>query len=192
MNRTNHMRNETTNSQLRQHVMKRGEEDRLMRRQIGLLSIIGFFGLLGTADAQTVSALTAGPAFDGTYQAVASAKVNQMYIEQKGNMLPCPERMPGPLTIVQGQARYTDASGDPVDGTVGPQGELAMGVAEPGGARAMELAVRGSIAANGTVHARQEGNSCSYDFVWQKSGPLFTTAPGRSFSVSSPASRRAG
>ena len=163
-----------------------------MRRPIGLLSIVGFFGLLGTADAQTLSVLSARPAFDGTYRPVASAKVNQMYIEQKGNMLPCPERMPGPLTIVQGQARYTDASGDPVDGTVGPQGELAMGVAEPGGARAMELAVRGSIAANGTVHARQEGNSCSYDFVWQKSGPLFTTAPGRSISVSSPASRRAG
>jgi len=192
MNRTNHMRNETTNSQLRQHVMKRREEDRLMRRQIGLLSIIGFFGLLGTADAQTVSALTAGPAFDGTYQAVASAKVNQMYIEQKGNMIPCPDRMPGQLTIVQGQARYIDASGDPVDGTVGPQGELAMGVAEPGGARAMELAVRGSIEANGTVRARQEGNSCSYDFVWQKTGPQLTTAPGRSFSVSSPASRRPG
>jgi hypothetical protein len=192
MNRTNHMRNETTNSQLRQHVMKRREEDRLMRRQIGLLSIVGFFGLLGTADAQTASALTAGPAFDGTYQAVASAKVNQMYIEQKGNMIPCPDRMPGQLTIVQGQARYIDASGDPVDGTVGPQGELAMGVAEPGGARAMELAVRGSIAANGTVRARQEGNSCSYDFVWQKTGPQLTTAPGRSFSVSSPASRRPG
>jgi len=190
MNRTNNTCNETTNS--KPQVRQAREEGRLMRKQIGLLSIVGFFGLLGTANAQTLSASSAGLAFDGTYRPVASAKVNQMYIEQKGNMLPCPERMPGPLTIVQGQARYTDASGDPVDGTVGPQGELAMGVAEPGGARAMELAVRGSIAANGTVHARQEGNSCSYDFVWQKSGPLFTTAPGRSFSVSSPASRRAG
>ena len=55
-----------------------------MRRQIGLLSIVGFFGLLGTADAQTLSTLTAGPAFDGTYRAVSSAKVNQMYIEEKG------------------------------------------------------------------------------------------------------------
>jgi hypothetical protein len=163
-----------------------------MRRQIGLLSIVGVFGLLGTADAQTVSALTAGPAFDGTYRALASAKVNPMSIEQNGNMIPCPDRMPGPLTIVQGQARYTDASGDRVDGIVGPQGELAMGAAKPGGARAMELAVRGSVAANGTVRARQEGNSCSYDFVWQKTGPQLTTAPGRSFSVSSPASRRPG
>ena len=86
-----------------------------MRRQIGLLSIVGFFGLLGTADAQTLSALTAGPAFDGTYRAVSSAKVNQMYIEEKGSMIPCPDRVPGPLTIVQGQARYTDASGDQID-----------------------------------------------------------------------------
>jgi hypothetical protein len=87
-----------------------------------------------------------------------------MYIAEKGNMAVCPDRMPGPLTIVQGQARYTDASGDPVDGTVGRQGELAMHAAEPGGARAMELDVRGSVAGNGTVHARQQGYSCSYDF----------------------------
>ena len=168
------------------------EECRLMRRQIGLLSIVGFFGLVATADAQTQSVLTAGPAFDGTYRPVSSAKVNAMSIEQKGNMIPCPDRMPGPLTIVQGEAQYTDASGDQVDGTVWPQGELAMGAAEPGGARAMELTVRGSIAANGTVRARQEGNSCSYEFVWQKTGPQ-TTSKDRSLSiVSSPAARRAG
>ena len=169
------------------------EENRLMRGQIGLLSIVGFFGLLATADAQTLSAGTAGPAFDGTYQAASSAKVNSMYIEQKGNMIPCPDRMPGPLTVVQGEAQYTDASGDQVDGTVGPQGELAMGAEEPGGSRAMDLAVRGSIAANGTARARQESNSCSYDFVWQKTGPQTTSTAGRSLSiVSLPASGRAG
>jgi hypothetical protein len=145
------------------------------------------------ADAQTLSALTAGPGFDGTYRAVASAKVTQMYTEESGNMLPCPDRIPGPLTIVQDQARYTDASGDQVDGTVGPQGELAMGVVGPGGDREMALDVSGSIAGNGTVRARQEGNSCSYDFVWQKAGPQTTSTPGRSFStVSSPAPGRAG
>ena len=164
-----------------------------MRRQMGLLSVVGFFGLLATANAQTLSASTAGPSFDGTYQAVSSGKVNQMYIAQKGNMGVCPDRVPGPLTIVQGQARYTDASGDEVDGTVGPQGELAMQAEEPGGARAMDLDVSGSIAANGTVRARQEGNSCSYDFVWQKDGQQTSSAAGRSPSiVSSPASRRAG
>jgi len=163
-----------------------------MRRQIGLLSIAGFFGLLGTADAQTLSALTAGPAFDGIYRAASSAKVNQMYMSDNGQMLPCPDRMPGPLKIVQGQARYTDASGDPVDGTVGPQGDLAMRAVEPGGARAMELDVRGSIAANGTVRARQQGYSCSYDFVWEKHGPQTTSAPGRSLSIVLPPASRAG
>jgi hypothetical protein len=145
------------------------------------------------ATSSVADAQTAGPSLDGTYQAVSSAKVNQMYIAQKGNMGVCPDRMPGPLTIVHGQARYTDASGDPVDGTVGRQGEVAMRAAAPGGARAMELAVRGNIAANGTIRARQEGNSCSYDFVWQKTGPQTPSTAGRSLSiVSSPASRREG
>lgn len=164
-----------------------------MPRQIGLLSIVGFFGLLATANAQTVSALPAGQAFDGTYQPVSSAKVNQMYTAEKGNMAVCPDRMPGPLTIVQSQARYTDASGDPVDGAVGPQGELAMKAVEPGGARSMELDVSGSIAANGTVRARQEGYSCSYDFIWQRSGPPTPSTAGGSLSIaSSPASRQPG
>jgi len=145
------------------------------------------------ATSSVADAQTAGRAFDGTYRAVSSAKVNQMYIAEKGNMVVCPDRMPGPLTIVQGQARYTDASGDPVDGTVGRQGELAMHAAEPGGARAMELDVRGSVAGNGTVHARQQGYSCSYDFVWQKNGQQTPSTAGRSLStVSSPAFRRAG
>jgi hypothetical protein len=145
------------------------------------------------ATSSVADAQTAGRAFDGTYRAVSSAKVNQMYIAEKGNMAVCPDRMPGPLTIVQGQARYTDASGDPVDGTVGRQGELAMHAAEPGGARAMVLDVRGSIAGNGTVHARQQGYSCSYDFVWQKNGQQTSGTAGRSLSiVSSPASRREG
>ena len=125
-----------------------------MRRQVGLLSIAGFFGLLGTANAQILSVSTAGPEFDGTYRAVSSAKVNQMYIAEKGNMAVCPDRMPGSLTIAQGQAQYTDASGDSVDGTVGPQGQLVMRAVEPGGARTMELDVSGSIAANGTIRAR--------------------------------------
>ena len=139
-----------------------------MRKQIGLLSIAGFFGLLGTANAQTLSASTAGPAFDGTYQPVASAKLNQMYIAEKGNMGVCPDRMPGPLTIAQGQARYTDASGDHVDGTVGPQGELAMRAAGPGQSQPIEIRVSGQIDGAGTVRARQTSNSCNYDFVWQK------------------------
>jgi hypothetical protein len=179
--------------QIRQHVMNPRGQCRLMRRQVGLLSIVGFFGLLGTADAQTLSALTAGPAFDGTYRAVSSAKVNQSYYEHHGNMLFCPDRMPGPLTIVQGQARYTTASGVPVDGTVGSQGELTMRAVEGGDSfQPMELDVRGSVAGNGTVSARQIGYSCSYDFVWQRNGQQTPSTAGRSLSiVSSPTSRRA-
>jgi len=169
------------------------EENRLMRGQIGLLSIVGFFGLLATADAQTLSAGTAGPAFDGTYQAASSAKVNSMYIEQKGNMIPCPDRMPGPLTIVQGRARYTSDSGYRLRGTVGPQGELAMRASGPSGSQPIEIRVSGSIDDTGTVRARQASNSCSYDFVWQKIGQPTPSTAGRSLSiVSSPASRRAG
>jgi len=42
------------------------EKNRLMRGQIGLLSIVGFFGLLAAAAAQTAPASTSGAAFDGT------------------------------------------------------------------------------------------------------------------------------
>ena len=104
MNRTNNTRNGHSDTahtglcapmrrgdhQIRQHVTKPREEGRLMRRQMGLLSVVGFFGLLASANAQTLSASTAGPSFDGTYQAVSSAKVNQMFIAQKGNMGVCP------------------------------------------------------------------------------------------------------
>jgi hypothetical protein len=140
-----------------------------MRRQIGLLSIVGFFGLLAAADAQTVSASTAGPAFDGTYRLASSAKVNQMYTSMNGGMLPCPDRIPGPLTIVQGQARYTTATGYQLEGTVGSHGELEMQVMATGGSRPMEMRTSGAqIDSTGTVRARQIGGACSHDFIWQK------------------------
>jgi hypothetical protein len=137
-----------------------------MRRQIGLLSIVGFFGLLAAAaDAQTLSSSTAAAPFDGTYRFVSSAKVNQTYSTRGGQMGRCPDRMPGPLTIAQGQARYTSATGRQFDGTVGSQGDFAMRLAEP---NVSEMHVSGRIDGTGRIHARQRGNSCSYDFVWQK------------------------
>ena len=140
-----------------------------MRRQIGLLSIVGFFGLIAAANAQTLSALTADTVFDGTYRFVSSTKVTEMYTSPNGGMLPCPDRIPGPLTIVQGQARYTTDSGHQLEGTVGPQGELEMRVMEVGGSRPMELRTSAAqIDAARTVRARQVGGACSYDFVWQK------------------------
>jgi len=83
----------------------------------------------------------------------------------------CPDRRAGPLTIVQGQAKYTSATGRRLKGTVGSQGELAMRYTAPPGSngyRPIELIVSGNIDATGTVRARQKSNSCSYDLVWQK------------------------
>ena len=164
-----------------------------MLRQIGLVWIVAFVGSFSAAGAQTPPPSTAGAAFDGTYALVSSARVNQTFMTRKGQVGQCPDRRPGPLTVARGRARYKSATGYRLRGTVRPQGELTMRAEEPGGAREMDLDVRGSIAANGTVRARQEGNSCSYDFVWQKDGQQTSSAAGRSLSiVSSPASRRAG
>jgi hypothetical protein len=70
-----------------------------MRRQIGLLSMIGFFGLLAAANAQAPSSSSAGASFDGTYRPVSSTKVNDMYTSYNGQMGRCPDRKPGPLHI---------------------------------------------------------------------------------------------
>jgi hypothetical protein len=143
-----------------------------MRRQIGLLGLVGFFGLVTAADAQPPSASTAGTQFDGTYRLVSSARVNKTYVTRGGGRMgQCPDRRAGPLTIVQGQAKYTSATGRQLAGTVGPQGELSMRYLAPpsgSGYRPIELTVSGSIDSAGAVRARQRSSSCSYDFVWQK------------------------
>jgi hypothetical protein len=142
-----------------------------MRMRIGLLSIVGFFGLIAAANAQTTSASTMGTAFDGTYQFVSSAKVNPMYTAMNGRMAPCPDRTPGPLTIQNGQVRYTAESGHELQGTVGPNGELEMGMipVTVGGSRPMEMRTAAAgIDSAGTVRLRQVGSACAYDFVWQK------------------------
>ena len=97
---------------------RRKEESR-MRRQIGLLWIVGSLGLLGAAAAQTPSSSNAGAAFDGTYRIVSSARVNKGYVTRGGQMGQCPNRTAGPLTIAQGQARYTTATGRQLEGTWG-------------------------------------------------------------------------
>jgi len=142
-----------------------------MRRQFGLLLIVGFFGLLAAAAAQTPAASPAVTKFDGTYRLVSTAKVNPMYTSSKGDMAPCPDRTPGPLTIVHGQARYTTQTGYELQGPVGPYGELDMRMipVSVGGSRPMEMrAAAAEIDVTGTVRLRQIGGACSYDFVWQK------------------------
>lgn len=144
-----------------------------MQIGIGWLGIVGFFGVLAAANAQTPPPATAGGGtFDGRYALVSAAKVNQTYTTRGGQLGQCPDRAAGPLTITRGQARYTSATGNHLTGTVGSQGELALRVITPpnsgGSFRPVEVNVRGSVDNSGTVHARQIGNSCSYDFVWQK------------------------
>ena len=138
-----------------------------MRNQIGLLSIVGFFGFLAAANAQTQSASTAGAAFDGTYSLISSAKVNPTYVTRGGKMGHCSDRTPGPLTIAQGHARYTTDSGRQLEGAVGPHGQFEMRLHEPG-TNPLEMHVNGRIDDTGAIHAHQRGGSCSYNFVWQK------------------------
>jgi hypothetical protein len=136
-----------------------------MRSQIALLSLVGFLSLLATADAQTPSR------FDGTYRLVSTAKVNQTYTSRGGRMLSCTDRTPGPLTIVNGQAKYTTETGHEISGTVGPSGVLDLRMMAGAGevhSRPMEMHTTAQIDSTGTVHARQKGGSCSYDYVWQK------------------------
>jgi len=138
-----------------------------MRKSIALVGLVAFFGLLAAADAQTSSA------FDGTYRVVSSTQVNATYTDRNGRTGPCPNRRPGPLHIANGQVRYTNATGYKLRGTVGPQGELAMGLVAPSnssnaGSQPLNLKVSGNIDGSGTAHVRQTSNSCSYDFTWQK------------------------
>jgi hypothetical protein len=129
-----------------------------MRTRIGLLSIVGLFGLLAAAQA-------ASP-FDGTYQLYSATKVNETFVSRGGDMGFCPERRPGAFSVTDGQARYTTETGRNLDAPVAPNGGFEARSVDPDGSGAIRVA--GTIDGNGTVRARQIGNSCSYDFVWQK------------------------
>jgi hypothetical protein len=138
-----------------------------MRKHTGLLAVAGFFGALAAAHAQ-------GPSpFDGIYRVVSAASLNPTYTDRNGRTGPCPNRRPGPLHVENGRARYTTESGYKLRGTVDPQGALAMGLVAPSnssnaGSRALSISVTGQIDNTGTARVRQLGNSCSYDFTWQK------------------------
>jgi hypothetical protein len=142
-----------------------------MRRPIGLLWIVGFFGLVAAANAQGPS--TAGTPFDGTYRLVSSAKVDATYVARNGQTGPCPDRLAGPLTVVNGQASYTTETGYRLAGTVGPQGQLALSLLAPtnssnAGSHPIDIIVNGNIDRAGTARVRESSHSCSYDFTWQK------------------------
>ncbi len=140
-----------------------------MRRHVGFLWIVGFFGLLAAANAQT----SPPSPFDGTYQFVSSAKVDQTYVDRNGRTGPCPDRVAGPLTVENGQAQYTSATGYRLTGPVGPQGQLVMRALAPtnssnAGSAPIDIIVNGTIDGAGTARVRESSHSCSYDFVWQK------------------------
>jgi hypothetical protein len=144
-----------------------------MRRAIGLLGIVGFVGSLAAANAQAPAPPSAGTAFDGTYRFVSSANVNATYTTRNGQTGPCPGRRTGPLHIANGLVRYTTTTGYKLKGTVGPQGELTLGLVAPpnsgnAGSQPLNLSVTGNIDSAGTARVRESGHSCSYDFVWQK------------------------
>jgi hypothetical protein len=106
-----------------------------MHKTVRWLWALGFFGVLATANAQAQEPATVGAAFDGTYQFVSSARLNATYVDRNGRTGPCLERRAGPLHIANGQVRYTTATGYKLGGTVGPQGELTIGLIAPSNSR---------------------------------------------------------
>jgi hypothetical protein len=95
--------------------------------------LAAFFGLIAGASAQTLSPPISHTQFEGTYGFVSATKVNETYMTTSTNRIGRCGNYPrgGPLTIVGGHARYS-AGGPGFEGTVGPQGELAMQfVAQP-------------------------------------------------------------
>jgi hypothetical protein len=149
-----------------------------MQKHVGWLWIVGSFGLVAAAIAQTASPPAPNTQLDGTYAFVSGTKLNESYINTPmTHVCRCLEYKCGPLAIVNGQARYmamggTSGTDYQVEGTVGPQRELSMRLQNmPGnrvGSPPIEIIVNGSIDYAGTVRARQTGWWCQYDLIWQK------------------------
>ena len=151
---------------------------RHMQKAIGFVWIVGSFGCVAAANAQTASPPAASTQFDGTYGFVSATKLTETYATRGSHRVgQCGDYTGRPLTIANGQARYPGrgrltAAG--FEGTVGPQGELAMRLAATpatrgaGASPGVEIIINGKIDSNGAVHARQMSYGCSYDLIWQK------------------------
>jgi hypothetical protein len=131
-------------------------------------SIIGSFAMLIAANTQAVSQTSGASPFDGAYTLVSSTSLVQTSVTRSGDMGTCPEMKPGMLNISEGQVSYVTPSGRQLAGAVTAQGIFEIRVMEPGGSRPLEMDVNGVVDGSGVVRARQRGNSCSYDLVWQK------------------------
>lgn len=138
-----------------------------MHKAYALLRLIGSFGWLAAADAQTSPASNTSTRFDGTYAFVSWTKVNETYTTTATNHIgQCPDLRGGPLKVLNGEIRL----GSRFAGTVGSQGEFVMRLDatpyrdSPG----VEATVTGKIDPNGTVNARRKGYYCSYHLSWRK------------------------
>jgi hypothetical protein len=78
----------------------------------------------------------------------------------------CPDRRPSPLTVMDGRVRYTTDTGINLEASVEPNGQFEIRFVAADGSS--PLRALGAIDGSLTVRVRQMGNSCSYDFVWQK------------------------
>jgi hypothetical protein len=144
-----------------------------MQKHIGWLSVAECFGLLATANAQTPPVAAVGTRFDGTYAFVSGTNVNETYLAGIGRVGSCPaNKKAGALHIVNGRARLSNGPGYHYEGTIGPQGELAMRLVTPAVCSkcslGVEIMVNGRIEGNGTVKARRMDYRCSYDLIWRK------------------------
>jgi hypothetical protein len=146
-----------------------------VRKNIGLSCIIGIFGLVAAANAQSASPSAASMQFDGTYAFVSSTKVNETWRDYSNREHPCGYPAKGGLLLIiaNGHARHTGARGREFEGTVGPQGELTMRASEPEGRHGGlppgdERIFSGSVDGTGMLHARLITYGCNWDTIWRK------------------------
>jgi hypothetical protein len=144
-----------------------------MQRHIAWLWIVGFFGVVAAANAQTSSPTTANTQYDGAYKLISATSVNETWVSPgTEHTFPCGHQTGGPLVIFDGQARFSNPAKD-FQGILGPNGEFTIrGVAEPApkasrGPGTLRTII-GNIDSSGTVRARMMNGACYYDLIWQK------------------------
>ena len=140
-----------------------------------LFAVAGFTlaGVLGSAQslAQIAYVTNATSQFDGTYGFVSGTALNETYrTTGTARMGRCRNpRYEGPLTIVNGQARYTSATGYQLEGTVGSRGELEMRSITAGNKSVIiQIETRGWVDDKGTASAQQVSIWCSFNLLWRK------------------------
>lgn len=147
-----------------------------MQKHTGWLWLLGLFGLIATADAQTSQRTTIDTKYDGAYKLVSATSVNETWVSpDTAYSFRCGQQTGGPLIILNGQARFSNPARD-FRGIVEPHGEFMIrGVAEPS-SRGMENGplryIIGRIDSSGTVRARMMNGACYYDLIWQKTSSV--------------------